>query len=34
MYDKLSRHTTAHRAKPMAQRKADADRFYEDETGE
>ena len=34
MYDKLSRTTAAHRDKPMAQRRADADRFYEEEPGE
>jgi len=34
MYDKLSRRTTDHRAKPAAMRKADADRFMEEEPGE
>jgi len=34
MYDKLSRQTNLHRAKPAAVRRQDADRFYEAETGE
>jgi len=34
MYDKLSRRTSDHRAKPAAVRKADADRFMEEEPGE
>jgi Mg-chelatase subunit ChlD len=34
MYAKLSRTTAAHRHKPAAVRKQDADRFYEEESGE
>jgi len=33
MYDKRTRQTNLHRAKPPAQRKADADRFYEEDPG-
>jgi len=33
MYDKLSRQTNLHRAKPAAVRRQDADRFYEEDPG-